>query len=449
MTKQLEDLFSFLRFASISTDSNHSGDVRACAEWLIEKLNHIGLDTELHETAQHPIVIARNPHVEGRKTCLIYGHYDVQPVDPVELWDSPPFEPEIRDGRIWARGATDNKGQMLAHILGVEETIHEDGVLPVNLIFLFEGEEEIGSPNLMPFLQQHKDELKCDVIAVSDTGMVAQGVPTMGYGLRGIACCEVTVKGPSGDLHSGVYGGAVANPATAVARLVASLHDAEGNIAIEGFYDEVRPLEQWERDMWADVPGMTEQDMLAITGSPALFGEPGYSSAERLWARPTAEVNGIAGGYQGEGSKTVLPAEAMAKFSFRLVPDQDPKDIMEKVQAHLEKHAPEGVTVEVEVGHDGKPFYADPNSENGKAGQAALRAAFGKEPVLIREGGSIPIIQDMKEIFGVEALMLGLALPDCQIHAPNENYYVENFEAGIRLNRALLRELGELGELGK
>ena len=443
MTKQLEDLFSFLRFASISTDSNHSGDVRACAEWLIDKLNHMGLDTELHETAQHPIVVARNKHVAGKKTCLIYGHYDVQPVDPVELWDSPPFEPEIRDGKIWARGATDNKGQMLAHVLGVEQSLEEDGELPVNLIFLFEGEEEIGSPNLMPFLQQHKDELKCDVIAVSDTGMVAQGVPTMGYGLRGIACCEVTVKGPSGDLHSGVYGGAVANPATAVARLVASLHDAEGNIAIEGFYDEVRPLEQWERDMWADVPGMTEQNMLAITGSPALFGEPGYSSAERLWARPTAEVNGIAGGYQGEGSKTVLPAEAMAKFSFRLVPDQDPKDIMKKVQAHLEKHTPEGVTVEVEVGHDGKPFYADPNSENGKAGQAALKAAFGKEPVLIREGGSIPIIQDMKEIFGVEALMLGLALPDCQIHAPNENYYVENFEAGIRLNRALLRELGK------
>ena len=443
MTKQLEDLFSFLRFASISTDSNHSGDVRACAEWLIDKLNHMGLDTELHETAQHPIVVARNKHVAGKKTCLIYGHYDVQPVDPVELWDSPPFEPEIRDGRIWARGATDNKGQMLAHVLGVEQSLEEDGELPVNLIFLFEGEEEIGSPNLMPFLQQHKDELKCDVIAVSDTGMVAQGVPTMGYGLRGIACCEVTVKGPSGDLHSGVYGGAVANPATAVARLVASLHDTEGNIAIEGFYDEVRPLGQWERDMWADVPGMTEQDMLAITGSPALFGEPGYSSAERLWARPTAEVNGIAGGYQGEGSKTVLPAEAMAKFSFRLVPDQAPKDIMKKVQAHLEKHTPEGVTVEVEVGHDGKPFYADPNSENGKAGQAALKAAFGKEPVLIREGGSIPIIQDMKEIFGVEALMLGLALPDCQIHAPNENYYVENFEAGIRLNRALLRELGK------
>jgi acetylornithine deacetylase/succinyl-diaminopimelate desuccinylase-like protein len=443
MTKQLEDLFEFLRFPSISTDSNHADDVRDCAGWLIEKLDGIGLDTELHETARHPIVIARNKHEEGKKTCLIYGHYDVQPVDPVELWDSPPFEPEIRDGRIWGRGSTDNKGQMLAHVLGVEETLKEEGELPVNLIFLFEGEEEIGSPNLVPFLEKHKADLACDVIAVSDTGMVAKGVPTMGYGLRGITCCEVTVKGPSGDLHSGVYGGAVANPATAVARLVASLHDAEGNIAIEGFYNDVRPLENWEREMWAKVPGMTKQDTLAITGSPALFGEPGYSSAERLWARPTAEVNGIGGGYQGEGSKTVLPAEAMAKFSFRLVPDQDPKDISAKVVAHLEKHCPAGVTIDVEVGHDGKPYISDPHSENGKAGQVALEQAFGKAPVLIREGGSIPIIQDMKEILGVESLMLGLALPDCQIHAPNENYYVENFEGGIRLNRALLKELAK------
>ena len=443
MTKQLEDFFEFLRFPSISTDSSHTGDVRACAEWLISKLGGMGLDTELHETPLHPIVVARNKHLPGRKTCLIYGHYDVQPVDPLELWHSAPFEPEIRDGRIWARGATDNKGQMLAHILGVEETLQQEGELPVNLIFLFEGEEEIGSPNLVPFIQRHKDELQCDVIAVSDTGMVSRGIPTMGYGLRGIACCEVTVKGPAGDLHSGVYGGAVANPATAVAQMVSSLHDTEGRITIEGFYDDVRPLADWEREMWADIPGMSEQDMLAITGSPALYGEAGYSSAERLWARPTAEVNGIGGGYQGEGSKPVLPAEAMVKFSFRLVPDQDPKDIMKKVQVHLQKHTPKGVTVEVEVGHDGKPFYADPHSENGKAGQEALRQAFGKEPVLIREGGSIPIIQDMKEIFGVEALMLGLALPDCQIHAPNENFYIENFESGIRLNRALLRELSK------
>ncbi|MGB0776271.1 MAG: M20/M25/M40 family metallo-hydrolase, partial [Akkermansiaceae bacterium] len=345
MTQQLEDLFAFLRFPSISTDSNHAPDVRNCANWLIEKLTTMGLDVELHETPRHPIVIARNQHQPDKKTVLIYGHYDVQPVDPVELWDSPPFEPEIREGRIWGRGSTDNKGQMLAHVLGVEKTLLEDGELPVNLIFLFEGEEEIGSPNLVPFLEANKAELACDVIAVSDTGMVAKGVPTMGYGLRGITCCEVTVKGPSGDLHSGVYGGAVANPATAVARLVASLHDADGKIAIDGFYDDVRPLENWEREMWAQVPGVSDADILNITGSPAPFGEPDYSSAERLWARPTAEVNGIGGGYQGEGSKTVLPAEAMAKFSFRLVPDQDPADISAKVKSHLEKHCPPGVTV--------------------------------------------------------------------------------------------------------
>lgn len=443
MTKELEDLFAFLRFASISTDPDHAGDVRACAQWLVGKLGQMGLQTELHETPGNPIVVARNEHVEGKKTCLIYGHYDVQPVDPIELWDSPPFEPEIRDGRIWGRGATDNKGQMLAHVLGVEQALEEDGELPVNLIFLFEGEEEIGSPHLVPFIEQHKAALQCDVIAVSDTGMVSRGVPTMGYGLRGIACCEVTIKGPSGDLHSGVYGGAVANPATAVAQLVASLHDPDGKVAIDGFYDDVRPLEDWERQMWADIPGMSDEDMLAITGSPSLHGEPGYSSAERLWARPTAEINGIGGGYQGKGSKTVLPAEAMAKFSFRLVPDQDARDIMDKVRRHLEKHCPEGVTMEIKVGHYGKPFYADPHSETSKAGQAALRAAFGRDPVLIREGGSIPIIQDMKEILGVEALMLGLALPDCQIHAPNENFYLENFEKGIALNRELLKELGK------
>ena len=444
LQKQLDDLFDFLRFPSVSTASEHAEDVKACGEFLVKKLTSMGLAVELHQTPKHPVVVARNEHQEGRKTVLVYGHYDVQPVDPVELWDSPPFEPEIRDGRIWGRGSTDNKGQMMAHVLGVEQLIKEKGELPVNLIFLFEGEEEIGSPNLVPFLEQHKEELACDIIAVSDTGMVARGVPTMGYGLRGITCCEVTVKGPKGDLHSGVYGGAVANPATAVARLVASLHDEDGKIAIDGFYDDVKPLENWEREMWAQVPGMSEADMLEVTGSPEVFGEQGYSSAERLWARPTAEVNGIGSGYQGEGSKTVLPAEAMAKFSFRLVPNQDPADISNKVQAHLEKHAPAGVTVEVEVGHDGKPYYSDPNSVYGKAGQAALEKAFGKKPVLIREGGSIPIIKDMQDILGADSLLLGLALPDCQIHAPNENFYVENFEAGIKLSQVLLEELAKV-----
>ncbi|MCF7675547.1 MAG: M20/M25/M40 family metallo-hydrolase, partial [Akkermansiaceae bacterium] len=236
MTPELDDLFSFLRFPSISTDSRHVGDVRACAEWLVAKLTAMGLTAEIHPTAGHPLVLARNAHLPDRRTVLIYGHYDVQPVDPLALWQSPPFEPEIRDGKIWARGAADNKGQMMAHVLGVEQTLRGNGELPVNLIFLFEGEEEIGSPHLGPFLVAHREELRCDVIAISDTGMVAPGVPTMGYGLRGISCCEVIIRGPKGDLHSGLFGGAVANPATAVARLVASLHDAEGRVAVAGFY---------------------------------------------------------------------------------------------------------------------------------------------------------------------------------------------------------------------
>jgi acetylornithine deacetylase/succinyl-diaminopimelate desuccinylase-like protein len=441
VTPELETLFSFLRFPSVSTDSKHAGDVRACAEWLVAKLSGMGLATVLHDTPGHPVVVAKNAHVAGRRTVMIYGHYDVQPVDPLALWTSDPFEPVIRDGKIWARGATDNKGQMMAHVLGVEKTLRENQDLPVNLTFLFEGEEEIGSPNLASFLLHHCDELKNDVIAISDTGMVAPGVPTLGYGLRGITCCEVILRGPKGDLHSGLFGGAVANPAAAMARLVATLHALDGTVTIDGFYDQVRPLELWEREMWAKVPGVSDADFLAVTGSPGLFGEPGYTSAERTWARPTAEVNGIGGGYQGEGSKTVLPAEAFAKLSFRLVPDQSPKEIMEKVARHLEWHCPPGVEIEVKPGHDGKPYVADPHSKFGLAAQAALRASFNAEPVLIREGGSIPIVQTFRDILGSDTLLLGLALSDAQIHAPNENFPVENFEAGIRLNQALLTEL--------
>ncbi len=443
VSPELENLFSFLRFPSISTDSSHAGDVRACAEWLVSKLTKMGLATELHDTPKHPVVLARNSHVAGRRTVLIYGHYDVQPVDPLNLWTSDPFEPVIRDGKIWARGATDNKGQMMAHVLGVEKTLREQGELPLNLIFLFEGEEEIGSPNLASFLLHHCDELRCDVVAISDTGMVAPGIPTLGYGLRGIACCEAILRGPKGDLHSGLFGGAVANPAAAMARLVSSLHALDGRVAVEGFYDHVRPLEPWEREMWANIPGVSDSDFLAVTGSPGLYGEPGYSSAERTWARPTAEVNGIGGGYQGEGSKTVLPSEAFVKLSFRLVPDQSPKDIMQKVQSHLEWHCPPGVEVEVRVGHDGKPYVTNPNSKFGLAAQDALRVAFEAEPVLIREGGSIPIVQTFRDILGSDTLLLGLALSDAQVHAPNENFPVENFEAGIRLNQALLTELAK------
>jgi len=274
--------------------------------------------------------------------------------------------------------------------------------------------------------------------------MVAPGVPTLGYGLRGITCLEVKVKGPSGDLHSGVYGGCVANPATAAARMIASLHHDDGKIAVAGFYDDVIPLEDWEREMWAQVPGCSDADFLKTTGAPAPFGEPGYTMAERLWARPTIEVNGMGGGYQGEGSKTVLPAEAMFKLSCRLVPGQDPDKVQQQVEDHLRAILPTGVTVEIEKGHSGKAYHNDPHSIYGKAAQLALQTSFGREPVLIREGGSIPIIQDMKEILGADSLMLGLALPDCQIHAPNENYAVENFEKGIEMSGELLKELSKI-----
>jgi acetylornithine deacetylase/succinyl-diaminopimelate desuccinylase-like protein len=441
VNRWLDELFELLRFPSISTDSRNKDDVQACAEWLAARMKSAGLESKIHPTPGHPVVIGRNKHEAGRLNVVVYGHYDVQPVDPLELWDTPPFDPVEKDGKIWARGATDNKGQFFAHLCGITETIEESGKLPVNLTMLLEGEEEIGSPSLRPFLEEHREDLACDVIVVSDTGMVAKGVPTLGYGLRGIACCEIAVSGPARDLHSGVYGGAVANPATAVAQLVASLHDGEGRVAVEGFYNDVVPLEDWEREMWGAVPGMTPDDVLGVTGSPSLSGEQGYSSAERLWARPTAEVNGIWGGYQGEGSKTVLPAEAFAKLSFRLVPNQDPAKVMEKVIAHLERHCPPGVKIAVDPGHDGQPYHTDPHSAFSKAAQAALKKTFGADPVLIREGGSIPIIQDFKEVLGADTLLLGLALPDCQIHSPNENFTVENFEGGIRLNRVLFEEL--------
>jgi acetylornithine deacetylase/succinyl-diaminopimelate desuccinylase-like protein len=436
----VQELFAFLRFASISTDADYAQPTHDCAEWLKAKLTAAGLTAELHMTPGHPVVVARNQHKPGRRTVMIYGHYDVQPVDPVELWSSPPFEPTLKDGIITARGSTDNKGQILSHILGVAETIREEGDVPVNLIFLIEGEEEVGSAHLEAFLVKHRDALKCDVVAISDTGMVAPGVPTFSYGLRGIAALEVTLKGPAMDLHSGIYGGAVANPATAIARLVSSLHDANGHVVVDKFYDDVAPVQDWEREAWRTLP-MTDDELKKLTGVKALFGEKGYNSVERTTARPTAEVNGIGGGYQGQGTKTVLPSKAFAKLTFRLVPKQDPAAILERVEAHLRKHCPPGVELELTRGHSGDWYLTDPNSKDGLAAQRALEQTFGSKPALIREGGSIPIVQTFKKVLGVETLLLGLALPDCRAHSPNENFPVANLLAGIRLNRALLREL--------
>src|SRR5712664_1472107 len=372
----LEDFYSFLRFPSVSTDEKFSGKVKDCAQWLSQKLTRVGLQSKVVPTAGHPVVWARNEHRPGRPTVMIYGHYDVQPPDPLELWDSPPFEPVLKNGYVFARGSTDNKGQILAHILGIQETIEEHRELPVNLHLVIEGEEEIGSANLGPFLSENRDALKCDVAVVSDTGMIARGVPTMSYGLRGVTALEVKVTGPTMDLHSGVFGGAVANPITALAQLLATLHDRDGRVAIAGFYDRVKPLEDWEREAWRKLPVDGDKLILNETGVPELFGEAGYNSMERIWARPTAEINGIGGGYQGKGTKTVIASHAIAKLTFRLVPDQEGDEILKLARTHLRKHRPKGITLEITTGHSGPWYLTDPHSAFGEAAQRALRKAL-------------------------------------------------------------------------
>jgi len=437
----LEDYFSFLRFPSVSTDNQFASNVRECAEWVSQKLAAIGLESKVVPTAGHPIVWARNEHRPGRRTVLIYGHYDVQPPDPLELWDSPPFEPVLKEGYVFARGATDNKGQILSHIIGIQETMEQDHDLPVNLHLVIEGEEEIGSANLGPFLSQNRDALRSDVAVVSDTGMIARGVPTLSYGLRGVTALEVKVTGPKMDLHSGVFGGAVANPITALAQLLATLHDREGRVAIAGFYDRVKPLENWEREAWRKLPVDGDKLVLKETGVPELFGEAGYNSLERIWARPTAEINGIGGGYQGKGTKTVIASHAMAKLTFRLVPEQEGNEILKLAKTHLRKNLPKGVTLEMTNGHSGPWYLTDPHSAIGEAAQRALRKAFNANVALIREGGSIPIVSQFRSILGIETLLMGLALADCRAHSPNENFPLENLEGGIRLNKAILHEL--------
>jgi acetylornithine deacetylase/succinyl-diaminopimelate desuccinylase-like protein len=437
----LDEFLDFLRFGSISTDSKYKGQVLECAAWVENKLKAIGLEAGQHETPGHPIVLARGPRKEGRPTVLIYGHYDVQPVDPLNLWRRPPFNPGIENGFVTARGASDNKGQIFAHIMGIEQALKKKGGLPVNLIVLVEGEEEIGSPNLAPFLESHRDILACDVAVISDSSMVAPQWPTLTYGLRGLSALEIHVTGPDHDLHSGIFGGAVENPATVLARLIAGLHDKNRKITLDGFYDGVRPLHAWERRAWKQLP-LQETDLLRMTGAPALRGEKGFSSLERIWARPTAEVNGIGAGYQGEGTKTVLPSRAFAKFTFRLVPNQDPKKILGIAEDYFRKNAPPSVKLDLVPGHCGEPYLVDPNAGFGMAAQKALGRLFpGKKPALIREGGSIPIVAQFKNILKVDTLLLGFCLPDCNAHSPNETFPVSHLDLGARLNRYLLEEI--------
>jgi acetylornithine deacetylase/succinyl-diaminopimelate desuccinylase-like protein len=437
----LNQFLDLLRFGSISTDSKYKEQILGCADWLKNKLTAIGLEASLHETPGHPIIVAHGPKKKGRPTVLLYGHYDVQPVDPLDLWHRPPFNPGIEKGIVTARGASDNKGQIFAHILGIEQTMKEKGDLPVNLIVLIEGEEEIGSPNLAPFLDAHREELACDVVAISDSSMVAPGQPTFTYGLRGLAAVEVLVTGPDHDLHSGIFGGAVENPVTVLARLIAGLHDKNLKVTIEGFYEGVKELAPWERKAWKHLP-LQEVELLRMTGAPALRGEKGYTPLERIWARPTAEVNGIGGGYQGEGTKTVLPSKAMAKFTFRLVPDQDPQKVLQLVQDYFHKNTPPSVKLDIARGHSGEPYLVDPNAGFGMAAQRALGRLFpGKKPALIREGGSIPIVAAFKSILNADTLLLGLCLTDCNAHSPNETFPLAHLDLGANLNRYLLEEI--------
>ncbi len=433
-------LFDFLRFRSVSTNPEDAPQMRACADWLCRLLASGGFKAEVAETGGHPAVLAHGPVVPGRPTVLIYGHYDVQPADPLELWTSPPFEPVIRNQRIFARGATDNKGQILAHLLGALRTLREEGDLPVNLIFLIEGEEEVGSTNLDDFIRARRNELRCDVVAVSDTGMISEGYPTLTQSLRGIAAMEVIIRGPALDLHSGIFGGAVMNPATALVKLLACLHDDRGRVAVPGFYDDVIAPTPAERQALAALP-VSEADTQRETGVLLLAGEEGFSSIERIGIRPTAEINGLTSGYQGEGTKTVLPARASAKLTFRLVPNQRPERILNLVEIHFGNMVPAGVEMEILRGHGGLPYAIDVKSPWCGAALRALETTFGRPPALMREGGSIPIVQTFRDLLGSATLLLGLAAPDCRAHSPDENFPVGNFEAGIRLHQNLLREL--------
>jgi len=438
---QLQDFVAYLRIPSISADPARASSMQTCADWLQGKFSRLGFHARVEPTAGPPVVLAKRAAKGAAKTVLIYGHYDVQPVDPVALWRHPPFEPFIENGMIFARGATDNKGQTMAHILGVEAAWGAGGP-PVNLIFLLEGEEEIGSPHLAEFLSAHREELACDAIVVSDTSMIAPDFPAITGGLRGISCLELKVSGPAVDLHSGVFGGSVANPATELARLLAQLHDADGHVAVPGFYDAVADVSPDELKSWRDLPDY-DAELLALTGSPAVAGERGYGSRERVWSRPTAEINGITAGYQGPGSKTIVPREAVAKLSFRLVPNQQPRVIADRVAAFFTGRAPRSVKVEVTYDHGGDPYLTVSDSPAFRAAQCALRDVFGREPALVREGLSIPTVSLFKRILGRDTLLIGLGLPDCAAHSPNESFPLRNLERGIALHRALLTRLAE------
>jgi acetylornithine deacetylase/succinyl-diaminopimelate desuccinylase-like protein len=439
--RYVEELKGYLAIPSVSALPEHAGDVRRCAESTRSELERVGMqNARLIETPGHPIVYADWLGAPGKPTILFYGHYDVQPVDPLELWISPPFEATVRDGELYARGAADDKGQVFMHMKAIEAHMTQTGRLPCNIKVLIEGEEEVGSSHLDDFIRTHKSELAADVVVISDSGMFDRGVPSICYALRGLAYFQLDLRGTTSDLHSGSFGGAVANPAMVLAQVLAQMKDRSGRIKIPGFYDDVRELRAEERAEFQKLP-FSDTKYRKDLGAPKLFGETGYSTLERASARPTFEVNGLLAGFTGEGAKTVIPAVAMAKVSMRLVPDQTPERVSDLFEAHLRKIVPKTVEWKLTRMHGGKPWITEPDNRFVQAAARAIEQGFGKRPVFTREGGSIPVVSTFQEELGLPSVLFGVGLPDENAHAPNEKLDLGNFHGGIIASACLYEEI--------
>ena len=435
-------LKNLLRIPSVSTKPDHSPDMARCAAWLADQIRQTGLSASVEPTRGHPIVLGASPRQMDRPTVLLYGHYDVQPPEPLELWTTPPFEPAERDGAIYARGASDDKGQIWAHIEAIR-VWQRHGGLPVNLIVLIEGEEEIASKNLEAFLRQRRADLAADIAVVSDSGQFARGLPAITYGLRGLVYMEVFITAASHDLHSGIYGGAVPNPANVLCEVLATLHDRDGRVNIPGFYHDVVPLSAPDRQAFAQLP-FDEGRFMQDLGVGGLCGEAGFSTIERQWARPTCDINGLTAGYQGPGAKTIIPAKASAKVSMRLVPNQDPRKIEQAFRQAICQRCPNTVTVEFAQHGLGAAALVPLDSPAMKLAAAAVKQGFGTEPVFMREGGSIPVVGHIKSILGIDTLLVGFGLPDDRVHAPNEKFDLDALYCGTRTAAALYHQLARL-----
>lgn len=426
----LDEMLELLRVPSVSAKTEHKNDMRTCAELVKKRLLDSGADkAEVMETAGHPVVYGEKIVDPSRPTVLVYGHYDVQPPDPLELWHSGPFEPVIKDGKVFARGSADDKGQFYMHVKAME-TMVKTNSLENNIKFLIEGEEEVGSPNLGKFVAEHKDLLKADVILISDSAMISMESPSLDIGVRGLSYIEVEVTGANRDLHSGTYGGAVANPITILAKMIAALHDENNHVTIPGFYDDVLTATPEERSLMSQAP-FNEKEYMEELGVKALWGEKGFTTNERTGIRPTIELNGIWGGYTGEGAKTVLPSKAFAKVSARLVPNQSTDKITKLLIDYFEKSAPEGVTVKAELHHGGEPYMTPIDSKGYQAAAKAVQTTFGKQPIPVRGGGSIPICSILERELGIKIVFMGFGLDNDNLHSPNEKFNLENYYKGI------------------